>query len=334
MADTDDQVDANAPPPMPGDPGGEPSSDASGQENRPAGPGRQLLQLVIVPALIVMAAAAIAYPLIQMFSVKGTMESHLAVLERTSGLEQEKWRALHALTAQIAAIDDDDDAQRAAVHARMLDALEKGAPGKEGKVRRGVILLIGSLQQPDGLEAIVGYADSTRVFVRRAVVEAILQWNDRDQAHRMISQLIGLAGDNDVFVKGYAAKALGRFAVADDAPALEALRQVLRSDVQDHREASWDAAIALARMGDAEASEIVAEVLLTREALAQLPADVSGEVPGQMSPGQQDRVILLTLAEAAAMTDRRVRAKIMDLATSDPNRVVRLAADNVVRQWE
>ena len=334
MADADDQVDANDPPPMPDEPGGEPSNGASGEEQRPAGLGRQLLQLIIVPALIVIAAAAIAYPLIQMFSVKGTIESHLVVLERASGLEQGKWRALHALPGQIAAIDKDDDAQRAQVHARLLDALEKGEPGKEGKVRRGVILLIGSLQRPDGLEAIAAYADSTHVFVRRAVVEAILQWDDRDQARRMISPLIGLAGDNDVFVKGYAAKALGRFAGPGDAPALEALRQVLRSDVHDHREASWDAAIALARLGDGEASEIVADVLLTREALAQLPADVSGEVPGQMSPGQQDRVILLTLAELAAVTDPRVRAKIKDLATSDPNRVVRSAADNVVRQWQ
>ena len=67
---------------------------------------RQVLQLIVIPALIVVAAVAVAYPILRMFSIKGTIPSQVAVLRRQGGLENDKWRAIHGIASQLDQIKD------------------------------------------------------------------------------------------------------------------------------------------------------------------------------------------------------------------------------------
>ena len=324
------------PPPMPDD-----ESDLSSSSppiDQPARPplARQVLQLVLIPALIVLAAVAVAYPIIRMVRVDATAESHLTALGRSGGLENDKWRAIHALSAHVESLRD--PRSKAQLSEQLIAVLRGSQPGKDGKLHQGIILLIARLQQPDGLEVIRSYRESQHVKVRQAVAMALLRWQDRQAARAAIGDLVRLAADQDVQVKGFAAKALGSLAGPADPGVVDALVKLLDSDAADDREASWDAAVALARMGDDRASGIVADLLLDRRALEQLPADTPAASGGgsltraTIGPSKQTMILLATLSAADRMTDPRVWDKINRLADSDSNVAVRTAAAQMLLQ--
>ncbi len=322
--------------PMPDDESDELSSPSPTDE--PARPsfGRQVLQLVLIPALIVLAAVAVAYPIIRMVQVDASTESHLMALSRRGGLENDKWRAIHALATHVGSIKDSK--LKSQLSEQLITVLRDSPAGEDGKIHRGIILLVARLQQPDSLEVIRGYGASEHVEVRRAVAMALLGWQDHEAARGAIGDLVVMADDPDVHVKGYAAKVLGTLAVPGDPGVVKSLLKLLDSDVLGAREASWDAAVALARMGNARASMIVADLLLDRQSLGQLPANPGtvgeGGTAARAAMGQnkQTMILLATLSAAGQMTDARVWDKIKRLADSDTNIAIRTAATQLLLQ--
>ena len=99
-----------------------------------------------------------------------------------------------------------------------------------------------------------------------------------------------------------------------------------------HRVGLWNAAVALARLGDDQGIQFVVHVLLDRSALSQMPAAESGQAAQQNMAGPTvDRVMILTLSAAVHMKDPLIWDKIQEIADNDPSGVVRNAALQVLR---
>ena len=132
-------------------------------------------------------------------------------------------------------------------------------------------------------------------------------------------------------VRQKAAAALGELADPNDQQVKASLHEAMASTGTEMREVVWNAAIALARLGDEQGAQFVATVLLDRQTLAQLPAGESAPAGQEtLSRSLQDRVILSTLAAARTMTNPKVWDKIKQLADKDPNRAVQSAARQVL----
>jgi HEAT repeat protein len=127
-----------------------------------------------------------------------------------------------------------------------------------------------------------------------------------------LSTLTGVLTDTDPGIRKTAAYALGAFA-HDSTAAAEALRPLVDDPVADVR---WNAALALARLGDA-AGVPVLEQMLDRRLLAQVP---------DITPQQQEDAMISAL-QALIGLDATIDPRVLDrLADEDPSLKVRQAA--------
>ena len=132
-----------------------------------------------------------------------------------------------------------------------------------------------------------------------------------------------------------AAAAIGVIAEPSDEEAITALRNATSVVGIESRELTWNAAVALARLGDPGGSRFVADTLLDRSALAKLITGGEGEAAAEpMSLGTQDRVMLATMASAPGMTDPVVWAKIRELAEDDPSVAIRKVARELLTKYD
>ena len=316
--------------------------EASAPE-KSASVGRQVAQLVIIPAGIVLAAIAIIYPIAQMATAGETISDQIAILQRSGGIENDRWHAAWRLATLIARLDEHDK-RRSVLNRDLINLMERADPGEEGRIHRFVLLSIGRLRQPGQLEFIEGHVNSKFFRVRHAVVVSIRQWGNEkypgtiEEARGAMDTLLHLLKDKSAEIRGLAASALGVYAKPADPGVLKALQRAMDS-TSGNREATWDIAIARAKLGDSMGSAVVTDLLLDRKALARLPAEVggsggSGGLGHTLEPAQQDRIIIYTLSAAPAMTDPQVWAKIRHLSEKDPNRRVRTGARQKLDEHE
>lgn len=338
-------TDAHPPSPPP-DPAGDADDDAppmpsatdaaDAQASDPGPPptfARQVAQLVLIPALIVIAAVAIIYPIARIASSRESVAHLTAVLARSGGVSNDRWQAAYRLAMLIPTLAD--DRERRDLSAELSRILHRTPIEADGMLHRFLIVCVARLAQPDSLETVLAYADAPATQVRYGVAQSLRQWHDPAAARAALPALIGLLADDEAEISGVAASAIGLFAGPDDIAARTALRGQLERDEPGRREAVWDAAIALARLGDAEGAAMVADLLLDREALSRLPSAARGSAGASHLPvEQQDRIILATLTAAIGMTDDGVWTKIRRLAEQDPNRRVQAAARQLVYDRE
>ena len=386
-------------PPMP------PEADGSQAGPPPKSPSfsRQAAQLVVIPALIVLVAVGVIYPIAKMASTE-SVEDLLAILRRSDGLRNDQWQAAYRLATFIPSLKD--PSQQRSLNLQLNKILVESPPEGEGQLHRYLILAIAAINsaqlesgiaalqsiaiagqkigpaavdelvtrpglaapriaeladlarkrqesiewvvrkldsgaaddadsaRPDNLEVIAGYAQSEQVLIRNAVAQGLWQWH-RAEARKGIGVLLRLVVDDDPQVRGIAARALGNCGKPGDLAVLTALRQARAMGSSDHREASWDAAIALAKLDDEVGSRVVSDLLLNRSALAQLPDEPGGGgSPAGMTIHRQDRIVMSTLSATPDMTSRLVWNKIKQLADKDPNRQVRLTASQLAYRHE
>ena len=375
----------------------------AGPPPKPPSFSRQAAQLVVIPALIVLVAVGVIYPIAKMASTE-SVEDLLAILRRSDGLRNDQWQAAYRLATFIPSLKD--PSQQRSLNLQLNKILIESPPEGEGQLHRYLILAITAINsaqlesgiaalqsiaiagqkfgpvavdelvtrpglappriaeladlarkrqesidwvvreldrgaaddadsaRPDNLEVIAGYAQSEQVLIRNAVAQALWQWH-RAEARKGIRVLLRLVLDDDPQVRGIAARALGNCGKPGDSAVLTALRQARAMGSSDHREASWDAAIALAKLDDEVGSRVVSDLLLNRSALAQLPDEPGGGgSPAGMTIHRQDRIVMSTLSATPDMTSRLVWDRIKQLADKDPNRQVRLTASQLTYRHE
>jgi len=325
-------------PPMPGGDGLNPSEQAP----LPPPPtiSRQVAQLVIIPAVIVLICVGISLLFGLLAGGETDINTYLLKLRQSGGngrlafdIQDPRYkdRSLAAYNIATMIPEIKDAAERKRVSDQLLEILADHTSEQEETLRVYLLLAVGQLGQGGGIESVAGWLDAKQAQVRLGAVRGILSWPNKEEARVAIPGLVDRLKDEESLVAASAAAALGELARREDAAVIPALRAALSQVGGSRRETIWNAAVALARLGDGQGTGIVADVLLDRTALAQLPADPSRTAGNeQIGTGMQDHVILSTLSAARDMTDPKIMDKIKYLAVKDPNPRVRKEAQSLI----
>ncbi len=318
--------------------------ESSGSVDLPPPPkfGKQMAQLVVIPALIVIFCIGMAIMFGMLAGAQTSIDAYLMKLRQNSGAgrmafnmqdPRYKDRGLAAYNIATLIPDMKDPAERLRVSEALAEILDHYVGDEEDMLQAYLLLALGQLGQECGFEPILIGLGSKHKTVRQAAIGGLLSWPDKTEAAVALPQLAVALGDEDPLVATEAAVAIGELAQSGDAVMIAALQDALGRTGTGWRELGWNTAVALARLNDSLGSQIVAEVLLDREALALLPMAQQGPAAQRMmSPAGQDRIILSTLTASVDMQDERVWAKIKLLAEKDSNRVIRKAATQLIRQ--
>lgn len=303
--------------------------------------GLQVLQLVVIPAVIVVACIGLAAMFGMLAGAKDNIDTHLLKLRQSSGagklalgLQDPRYKdrglAAYNIATMIPRIETIEEKQR--INDALLQILNDQVAPNEWMLRSYLLMALGQLGQAGGLEAIMQEMSSPYPQVRQGAIGGVLSWPDIEAAREALHPLLALLADDEPAVRTTASAAVGRLARAEDQNVVRLLRDAMESSIGlAMREVRWNAAVALAKLGDAGGSRMVANVLLDRPALSQMPAGESGQsVDQKLSVQMQDRIMLSAMASLGSTSDPTIWDKIEQIADSDPNRVVRNAAKQLV----
>jgi hypothetical protein len=183
------------------------------------------------------------------------------------------------------------------------------------------------------MPVLINWLDAPSPGARHGAIKGLLAWPDQDvprsdrAARLALPKLLGLLDDSDADVAMVATAAVGELAVVPDDAAVPALVAAMDSGDLARRYVRWNAAVALARLGDKRGDQLVAGLLLDRTELARHADSVKGEhAQATMTRQTQDQIILSTLAAARDMTGQIVWDKIKHLADNDNSAQVKAAA--------
>lgn len=323
---------------------GKVGSEADGEAVESPSFGRQVAQLVVIPAGIAI-ASVLVFLMFGFFAAEpDNIEDHLARLKESSGYGRElpggmqdprykdRWLAAMNVARLIETIDDPQ--QREAISDQLVSILNKNVAPEEDLLIHYLLIAIGRLGQEDAFSELTQRLTAERAQVRSGAINGILSWPDdqRAQARQAVPKLADLMDDPYDLVRANAARALWKLAEPGDPGVAEALHDATGGSGSDpdgntFRQSRWQAAIALAALGDEQASEFVVNTLLNREALAQMPADDSPTGgPRNMTEDQQEQVMAFTLVLVPKMESELVWEHVEWLSRNDPSVVIRKAA--------
>jgi HEAT repeat protein len=241
-----------------------------------------------------------------------------------------------------------DEPTRIKMAAQLTELLEKYIRSDEGDIQYFVLLALGRVWQVDqqGLikseaavasrervvETLTKHFNATQVPARKAAILALSFWKGNPEARSAMPALIERLDNaqEDVDVRIAAAVALGSIASPGDADVIRALSAARSSADGPTAELGWNAALALARLNQPEATDTLLK-LLNRNELAGIQVydrekDPRNPVYRKLSDLEQERFLINALEVARHMDDPRVRARVKQIADADKSPRVRAAA--------
>ena len=327
--------------------------------------GRQMAQLIIIPAVIAIAA-------IGMVALFGTLAGDtdspkdlLTRLKQSSGIGgklvagaqdpryKDRCQAAYNIATMIPGVTD--PAERKALSDELTQVLRDHVHPTDVELQKFLIIALGQLGQEGGLEVLLGYASSSDRKVREAVIGGVLIWttHDLEAARRGLPALTKMLADTAETVRTQAAASVWKLARPADAHVIQALHEAMASTGWDEGDGltddarrefvrrnftntRWSAALSLAALNDERGVLFVADTLLNREALAKISGSITSDQDQPMSTREQDQVLASTLSfvSASKMTDKRIWDRIRKIAADDPNPSVRQAASQLLRSQE
>ncbi len=307
--------------------------------------GRQVAQLVVIPAVIVIICITMAVLFGRLAGAKDSIDTHLLKLQQSSGagklamgLQDPRYKdrglAAYNIATMIRRLTDVKEKQR--VSSALAKILQEHVADDEQLLQSYLLIALGQLGQEGGMKAILIGLQSAHPKVRQSAIAGILSWPDQETARLGLDGLLERLEDQNPAVRTAAAAALGRIAQQGDQRVIARVRTAMEASAGlVMREARWNAAVTLAKLGDAGGGRFVATVLLDREALSQMPAGESGRASEDKMPiVLQDRVILSTLASLAEVDSPLLWDQVRNLADNDPSRPVRNAARKLMMTWQ
>lgn len=296
----------------------EPQDDARepGPDALAPAPERQstpflVLQFFIFPMAIVAVSVAV-FVVFGLIAAEGK-NAREYVAEVRSGGASRRWQAAFELSKLIQS--GKDPALRDPRFVPELVALFTDAASDDPRVRRYLALALGRLGDARAVPVLLAAvqdtgpeADSETLIFSIWALGAI-----RDPA--ALGDLVRLASVEDAGVRKAAVYALG--AIPGEAAQVR-LRESLQDGVADVR---WNAALALARRGDAAARATLGG-MLDRATLAQV---------ADLTPAQKEEVLAQAVAAAAHVLDPELRATLERLRQGDPSVKIREAAGAALR---
>ncbi len=326
--------------------------------------GKQMAQLVIIPAVI----AIVAIGLVALFgTLAGDTDSPkdlLTRLKQSSGMGgklvagaqdpryKDRCLAAYNIATMIPGIAD--PAERRALSDELVQVLRDHVHPADVELQKFLVIALGQLGQEGGLDMVLHFAGSTDREVRQAVIGGVLNWSSRDleAARRGLPALTKMLADTAEPVRTQAAISMWKLARPTDTEVIQALREAMASTGWDEGEGlsesarreftrrnytntRWNAAIALAALNEEQGVLFVVDTLLNRQALVKLNGSVLTDRDEPMSADEQDRVLASTLSLVSTMTDKRIWERVKQIAeNTSENPSVRQAASQLLRSRE
>jgi hypothetical protein len=320
--------------------------------------GKQLAQLVIIPAAIALVAIALFWLFGSIAATPDSLKDQLTRLKQSSGYGgnliagsqdpryKDRCQAAFQVAAIIEKMMDESrrlkmtpgelaklDEESLALSKELVSILEDRVHADDADLTYFMVMAIGRLAQEGGFEPIMKRADSPHLRVRIGVLGALLGWADKDPAtaHTALPTVLRMLADPHEPARTFAAAAVWKIATPADTQAIAPLKEAMASIGVDPNQRIYQAtvthsAIALAALGDEQGVLHVVNTLLNRRALATMRADETGQSDALMNVNEQDHMIAATLHFVGKMTDERIWAKVKELAANDPSVSIRNAA--------
>lgn len=295
--------------------------------------GKQAMQLVVIPALIVVAVIALAVGLKVIVGASSDLDASIARLQQSGGMGKgplgiqdpkykQRWREAKHVADQITQITDPQEKKR--LHDQLAGILRNSANGQEIELQVYLLAAIARLGQDGGLALIEQHLDDEHDLVAAGAVQGLMFWSNVEQVRVFTPEVVELLSRQDPQARIAAAWALGTLAQRGDQDVIRALDRAMEAASGDDRDAAWSAAIAQAKLGGDRGARVVSDLLLNREELAQLTVlDVGPDAGRPLTEARQDQVLILTLSHVPQIADSRVWQSVKHLADKDTNRRIR-----------
>ena len=285
-----------------------PEPDDMHAEKPSVGWRRYIHSFIIIPGLVALLFVTLAYVLTSA-SREATVADYLKSIRE--GHRNVRWQAaleLSRLLADPVRVPDDPEFVPTILRLFSDAQLHEDDP----RVRLFLALAMGRTRKPEFFDPLLTEMKAAQKIEDLSVyVRAIGFMQDE----RAVSDLLPLLEHGDAVVRHEAVQALG-FIGAD------ASRPMLRDMLQDPEpNVRWDTAIALAKMQDAAASEVLLQ-LLDRHYYDEFP---------DIRPQGRTWAMATAIRAAVLLKDDELNVKIKQLSESDPNIKVRGIALEMVK---
>jgi HEAT repeat protein len=231
--------------------------------------------------------------------------------EIRSGSANRRWQAAFELSKVLQAGKDETRADPKLAEEALT--LFRDSTRDDPRVRRYLALALGRLHSAEAVPDLLAAARPASAEGQEADADtrvyAIWALGAIGDA-RAVPELATLAGDTDPGIRKAAVHALGAF------PGDEARTALVKALADSTEDVTWNAALALARRGDA-AAEGVLLGMMDRQRLAKVEG---------LTVDQREDTVLEAAAAAAHIPTPDVRAALERLRDGDPNLKVRVAA--------
>lgn len=284
---------------------------------------RLLARLFVVPLLIVVMIVGSSVLVVLLFgwistSQQEPIERLVERIEAGSGdkvlgvallpRDKEVWQAAMELARRLDPEHPQSVTaeQRADIAERLQAILEQsrgGSQHEQGREMQQFLLgALGDLAQAGSVRLLTTYAaDAAQpVPVRRAAIAALVSMRREPAAREALPELASLLDSPDPVVRVTAVVAVGAIASPTHVEAIAALTRAYRSN---DREMSWNAALALARLGSRVAQPLLQD-MLTRAYWESQRLDVgnpSSQGERRLTPTQVENYLLVTVDAAEAL---------------------------------
>lgn len=271
-----------------------------------------VLQFFIFPMSIV--AVCVAVFVVFGLVATGPKDPRAILAEVRSGgglFNIKRWQAAYALAN---ALESEQDLRKARSDPRFVPEVvalyreTEGGAGDDLLVRRYLAVALGRLEDARAVPELRRTAQEPASDAQTVIYAVWALGAIGDAA--AVPDLLRLAAAEDAGLRKAAVHALGRFTAPEAEAAVEAALQDPAVDVR------WNAAVALARRGDARGLPVLLQ-MLDRERLASMP---------ELTPDQREDALMEAVRAAAALRDPQSRAALERARESDPSLKVREAA--------
>ena len=266
--------------------------------------GVTIVQFFLIPALVVVACVALFMFFGWLVAEEKSSLDHLHDIK--TGSATRRWQAAFELAKQLNNLEQRSDADDLeGLVPGMIDVFET-ADRDDPRVRRYMALALGHVGDtravPVLLRALSDDDPETRIYS----IWALGSLGDK----RALVPLLELAQDDDPGIRKMVVYGLGALRA-------EEARDTLRAALEDYQmDVAWNAAIALAQLGDATGKDRILQ-MLDREFLNTV---------AEMSDAQRSDAMMTAMRGAVLLRDAQLRARLEDISAGDPDLKVRQAA--------
>jgi len=266
------------------------------------------VRFFLLPLLVVATAAAIFFVFNLMTFERRSPADYLQ--EVRGGTANRRWQAAFELSRAVARIPAGPERQALAADTlRVFEGLASRRP-EDVLVRRYLVLVLGKLEEPAAVPALLAAAKDPDSETRLYAVWALGRIGDRNALPVVLDSSLS----DDAGARKMAAYVLGRIG---DRRAIPRLQVLLEDPVADVR---WNAAIALATLGDRSGLSTLRSIV-DRQSLAR-QANLTAE--------QAEIAIVNALKALAVLRDPDTLPLLERVAREDPNLQVRQAAREAI----